>query len=72
MGNGKRFVAKVGRAGPLLGLTGLGCAVDVIEYPDSDTIAAAAGVKNADLSTATVKVMGRVTPADYYEGEDGG
>ena len=125
MGNGKRFVAKVGRAGTLLGLTGRGCAltivppgkcaypfhrhhvtdelfyvlsgtgevrldgetkpikagdlianpagkdahqivnnsteelrylaiseigtVDVIEYPDSGKIAAAAGVKNADL-----------------------
>lgn len=29
-GNGKRFVAKVGRAGPLLGLTGLGCALTVV------------------------------------------
>ena len=145
IGDGKTFVAKVGRAGPLLGLTAIGCALtvvppgkrayplhrhhvgselfyvisgsgevrlddrtlpirtgdlianppgkeahqivntgmqelrylalsdigttDIIEYPDSGKIAAAAGVKNADLATATVKVLGRVTPADYYEGE---
>lgn len=44
--------------------------VDIIDYPYSGKIAAAAGVRNADLSTATVKVMGRVTPADYFDGED--
>lgn len=145
-GNGKSFVAKIGRIAPMLGLTGLGCSltivppgkraypfhrhhvgnelfyilagsdevrldgnvlairagdfianpagkeahqivntskdelhylaisdigsVDIIDYPDSGKIAAAAGVKKADLSTATVTVMGRVTPADYYDGEE--
>jgi uncharacterized cupin superfamily protein len=29
-GNGKQFAVKWGRAGPLLGLTGLGCAVHVV------------------------------------------
>jgi uncharacterized cupin superfamily protein len=44
---------------------------DIIDYPDSGKVAAAAGVKNADLSTATIKVMGRVAPADYFDGEKG-
>lgn len=146
-GNGKRFQAKVGRIGPMLGLAALGCAVtivppgkraypfhrhhvgnelfyilsgsgevrldertlpvrpgdvianpagaeahqtinvgseelrylaisdigtvDVIEYPDSGKVAVGAGVKNADLSTATYKSLGRLTPADYFDGEDG-
>jgi hypothetical protein len=29
-------------------------------------------VKNADLSTATYKAFGRITPADYFDGQDGG
>ena len=145
-GNGKDFQAKVGRAGQLLGLTGIGCAlivlppgkraypfhrhhvgselffilsgsgevrldgetkpvregdlignppgteahqivntgkgelrylafsdlgsVDVIEYPDSGKVAAAAGIKNADFRTATFKTLGHVKPADYFEGEE--
>jgi len=145
-GNGKSFQAKVGRAGPLLGLTSIGCAlvvlaprkrayplhrhhvgselfyilsgsgevrlddetkpvcegdlignppgaeahqivntgkgelrylafsdigsVDVIEYPDSGKIAAAAGIKNADFRTATFKTMGHIKPADYFEDEE--
>jgi uncharacterized cupin superfamily protein len=44
--------------------------VDVIDYPDSGKMGVAAGVRNGDLSTATYKVMGRVTPADYFEGEE--
>jgi uncharacterized cupin superfamily protein len=147
VGNDKGFQAKVGRAAPLLGLTGLGCSltivppgkrawpfhrhqvanelfyilsgsgevrlddrtlpvragdlianpagaeahqivntgaselrylaisdvgtVDIIEYPDSEKVAMAAGVKNADLSTATYKAVGRVAPADYWDGERG-
>ncbi len=144
-GDGKAFVAKIGRAGPLLGSTGLGCTVtvlppgkrafpfhrhhvihelfyvlsgsgeyrmddrrlplragdlvaapagkeahqivntssaelrylafstigevDVVEYPDSGKVAIGAGVKNADFSTATYKAIGRLTPAQYFEGE---
>jgi len=43
--------------------------VDVVEYPDSAKMAVAAGMKNADFTTATYKALGRVTPADYFEGE---
>jgi uncharacterized cupin superfamily protein len=145
-GNGRQFAVKWCRAGPLLGLTGLGCAVhvvapgkkafpfhrhhvmdelffivsgtgeyrfgdetfavragdlvgapagteahqlvntgsedlrylgistmggvDVVDYPDSKKIAVAAGVKNADFKTATYVGLGRLAPADYYDGED--
>ncbi len=146
VGNGKNFQARVGRAGPMLGLARVGCAltvvppgkraypfhrhhvsdelfyvlsgsgevrldertlpiragdlianpagteahqivntgreelrylaisdidtVDVIDYPDSGKIGVAAGVKDGDLSTATCKAFGRVTPADYFDGEE--
>jgi len=145
-GNGRTFQAKVGRAGPILGLTAIGCAVvvvapgkrayplhrhhvgselfyvlsgegevrldddtksirtgdlignppgaeahqivntgsedlrylafsdigsvDVIEYPDSGKVAYAAGIKDADFQTATIKMLGHVKPADYFEGEE--
>lgn len=145
-GNGKGFQAKLGRAGPLLGLKRLGCSltvvpqgkrawpfhrhhvgdelfyivsgsgevrlddqslpvragdlianpagaeahqiintgasdlrylaisdinpVDIIEYPDSGKVGMAAGVKDGDLSSASYKALGRVTPADYFDGED--
>ncbi len=145
-GNGKSFAVKWGRAGPLLGVNGLGCAVhvvppgkrafpfhrhhvmdemffvvsgageyrhgderfalkagdligapaggkphqiintgtedlrylgistmggvDVVDYPDSAKIAVAAGVKNADFKTATYVGIGRLQPADYFDGED--
>ena len=45
-------------------------AVDVIDYPDSGKMAVAAGVKNGDLTTASYKALGRVTPADYFDGEE--
>ena len=44
--------------------------VDVIDYPDSKKMGVAAGVKNGDLATATYKAFGRVTPADYFDGEE--
>ena len=145
-GNGDAFVAKIGRAGPLIGSTGLGCTLtvipagkraypfhrhhvnhelfyilsgsgeyrqdnnnnlpvragdliaapagkephqiintsagelrflafstmgefDVVEYPDTGKIGVAAGIKNGDFKTATYKALGRVQPADYFEGE---
>jgi hypothetical protein len=43
--------------------------VDIVEYPDSGKMAAAAGIKNADFATATYKVLGRITPMAYYEDE---
>jgi uncharacterized cupin superfamily protein len=146
-GNGKQFAVKWGRAGPLLGLAGLGCAVhvvppgrkafpfhrhhvmdelfyvvsgqgeyrygdetfpvrtgdlvgapagtkahqlintgsdelrylgistmggvDLVDYPDSNKIAVAAGIKNADFKTATYAGVGRLQRADYFDGEDG-
>ena len=145
-GNGQSFQARVGRVGPMLGLTGLGCtltivppgkraypfhrhhvftelfyivsgsgevrldertlpiragdliacppgaeahqivntsqeelrylaisdidSVDVIDYPDSGKMGVAAGVRNGDLSSATYKAFGRVSPADYFDGEE--
>lgn len=144
-GDGGRFVARTGRAGPLIGLKGLGCsvvvvppgksacpmhrhhvrdelffvlegegvvrldegrapiragdliaapaggeahqilntgtgelrylaisaenAVDVIEYPDSGKIAVGAGFGAADGAAPTIDLMGRLTPAGYYDGE---
>ena len=147
VGNGQSFVAKVGRAGPLLGSTGLGCSltivppgkraypfhrhhvihemfyvlsgegevrigkermpigagsliaspagaeahqivnsskeelrylafstigeVDVLEYPDSAKVAAAAGIKNADFKTATIKFLSRPDAGlGYFDGEE--
>lgn len=145
-GNGKSFQAKIGRAGPMLGLGALGCtltvvapgkrawpfhrhhvgtelfyilsgsgqvrlddetrpiragdlignppgaeahqivntgtqglrylaisdigSVDIIDYPDSGKIGAAAGIRNADFRTATIARMGRVQEADYFDGEE--
>jgi hypothetical protein len=37
--------------------------VDMVEYPDSGKMAA--GIRNADFSTATYKAMGHVQPAGY-------
>ena len=45
--------------------------VDIVDYPDSKKIAVAAGVKNADFKTASYAGLGRMAPADYYDGEDG-
>jgi uncharacterized cupin superfamily protein len=44
-------------------------AVDITDYPESGKVAMAAGIKNADFATATCKGMGRIQPADYYDGE---
>jgi len=44
--------------------------VDVVEYPDSKKVAVGAGIKNSDFKTATYVGMGRLAPADYYDGED--
>ena len=52
-----------------LGISTVG-GVDVVDYPDSKKIAVAAGVKNGDFKTATYVGLGRIAPADYYDGED--
>jgi uncharacterized cupin superfamily protein len=43
---------------------------DVVEYPDSNKVAIGAGIRNSDFKTATYVGMGRLAPADYYDGED--
>ena len=52
-----------------LGISSMG-SVDVIDYPDSGKIAIGAGIKNADFKTATYAGVGRLAPADYWDGED--
>jgi uncharacterized cupin superfamily protein len=44
--------------------------VDVIEYPDSGKIAAAAGIRNADFTTATIAKLGHLQEAGYFDGEE--
>jgi uncharacterized cupin superfamily protein len=43
--------------------------VDVVDYPDSGKMAVAAGIKNADMKTATYRAVGRIAAADYWDGE---
>ena len=43
--------------------------VDVVDYPDTGKVAIAAGIRNADFKTATYKGLGRLEPADYWDGE---
>jgi Uncharacterized conserved protein, contains double-stranded beta-helix domain len=145
IGDGGRFAGRSGRAGPLLGLKGLGCSLvvlppgkaacpmhrhhvrdelffilegegvtrlddetlairagdliaapagkeahqiintgeselrylaisaenptDIIEYPDSGKIAVGAGFATGDKSQVTIDLLGRLTPADYFDGE---
>ena len=52
-----------------LAISDIGTA-DIIDYPDSGKVAAAAGVKDANIKTATFKALGRLTPADYFDGEE--
>jgi uncharacterized cupin superfamily protein len=44
--------------------------MEVVDYPDSKKIGVVAGVKNSDFKTATYAGLGRLTSADYYDGED--
>ena len=53
-----------------LGISSMG-GVDVVDYPDSGKIGIGAGIKNADFKTATYAAVGRLTRADYWDGEDG-
>jgi uncharacterized cupin superfamily protein len=43
--------------------------VDICDYPESGKVAMAAGIRNADLATATYKGLGRVQITDYWDGE---
>ena len=42
---------------------------DVVEYPDSGKISVRAGIKNHDFTSATFNARGRLSPADYWDGE---
>jgi len=42
---------------------------DVVEYPDSGKISIRAGMKDGDPATASYAARGRLTPADYWDGE---
>jgi len=45
-------------------------AAEVVDYPDSGKVGVMAGVKSGDFRSATYSGMGRMTKADYYDGED--
>jgi len=44
-------------------------ATEVVDYPDSNKIGVMAGVKDGDFRTATYRGMGRMQPAEYFDGE---
>ena len=44
---------------------------DLVEYPDSGKIGARVGAKGLLAESATFKQLGRLAPADYWDGEDG-
>ncbi len=46
-------------------------ATEVVDYPDSKKVGVVAGVKGGDFQTATYRGMGRMQPADYFDGENG-
>jgi uncharacterized cupin superfamily protein len=56
-------------------LTYLGISSDaraeVVDYPDSGKIGVVAGIKNGDFMSASFRSMGRMTAADYWDGEGG-
>jgi uncharacterized cupin superfamily protein len=42
---------------------------EVVEYPDSEKIGIRAGIRNHDLATTTFNARGRLSKADYWDGE---
>lgn len=42
---------------------------EVVDYPDSGKIGVVAGVRNGDFMSASYRGMGRMTKADYWDGE---
>ena len=42
---------------------------DVVEYPDSGKVGYRAGMVAGDRATGSVRAMGRLVPADYWDGE---
>ena len=45
-------------------------ASDLVEYPDSGKISMRVGAKGVSYGNATFTQRGRLTPADYWDGED--
>ena len=45
-------------------------AADLVEYPDSGKISMRVGAKGVMYDSATFTQRGRLTPADYWDGED--
>ena len=45
-------------------------ATEVVDYPDSAKIGVMAGVKDGDFRSATYRGLGRMQPADYFDGEN--
>ncbi|HEX4098706.1 MAG TPA: cupin domain-containing protein [Caulobacteraceae bacterium] len=43
---------------------------DLVEYPDSGKIGVGVGAKGTHPENATFKKRGRLTPAEYWDGED--
>jgi uncharacterized cupin superfamily protein len=43
---------------------------EVVDYPDSGNVLVSAGPVGSWYEDSTVKFRGRVTPADYWDGED--
>ena len=52
-----------------LGISSLS-GVEVVEYPDSGKVGVTAGMKSGDFTTASFRKIGRITVADYFDGED--
>jgi uncharacterized cupin superfamily protein len=46
-----------------------GAATEVVDYPDSGKVGVVAGVKGGDFMSASYRGMGRITQADYWDGE---
>ena len=42
---------------------------EVVEYPDSGKIGIRAGIRNHDLATTTFQARGRLSKAEYWDGE---
>ncbi|HEV2624820.1 MAG TPA: cupin domain-containing protein [Xanthobacteraceae bacterium] len=52
-----------------LGISSI-AATEVVDYPDSKKVGIIAGTKGGELQTATYRGLGRMQPADYFDGEN--
>jgi uncharacterized cupin superfamily protein len=52
-----------------LGISSM-AATEVVDYPDSGKLGVIAGMKGDDFKSATFRGMGRMQPADYFDGEN--